>query len=155
MAGRVGALWFDVADRGDDGALFDSVVRFITFLLLRLDDDRQAAAELSALAPRQDASGGVVLPVLLTNTGNVHLTPTGRVAIRDARSGRLVDELYLVEGTSLPQCPRSYAAVWVGDRVEDGEYDAEFAVAFGGMLPEQSVRIRFSVKDGLLLSGGM
>ncbi|MGB2984168.1 MAG: hypothetical protein WBC63_09995 [Candidatus Bipolaricaulia bacterium] len=151
MAGRVGALWLDVRDEREDDALFDSVIRFVAFVLIEFDGGQRRAADLTVLKACQEDSGDLSLPILLSNTGNTHLSPTGLATIRDSATGEIVEQIALSEGTLLPGCPREYTAVWKAASVRDGRFDVEFVLSCDGTLLAQGALPGIAVEHGVLV----
>lgn len=133
MAGCVGALWFDVVNASANSAgtsPFNAVFRLVTFVLIQFDGGQYRAAEMTSLPVHQDEEMDIHFRVLFSNQGNVHVSPTGQVVIREAESGEIVDVLGLSEGTALPKRPRKYAAIWRSSSQRQGRFIAEFSVTY-------------------------
>ncbi|MCK5248157.1 hypothetical protein KAR02_14730, partial [Candidatus Bipolaricaulota bacterium] len=154
MAGCVGALWFDVVNAAADSegsSPFNTVFRLITFVLIRFDGGQHRAAELTTLPVYQDKELNIHFPVLFSNQGNVHVSPSGQVIIREAESGEIVDVLGLSEGTALPQRPREYQAIWSSSSLRQGRFIAEFSVTYGSDSPDLTASVLIVVDDGELV----
>jgi len=148
MAGRIGALWFDVVNATADSegsSPFNTVFRLITFVLIRFDGGQHRAAELTTLPVYQDKESDIHLPVLFSNQGNVHVSPSGQVVIRNAESGEIVDVIGLAEGTALPQRPREYEAVWRSSSQRQGRFIAEFSVTYDSAVPDLTASVVITV----------
>lgn len=151
FAGRVGALWFDVRE-GAAGTLFDSLVRYVCFVLIEFEGEQRRVVELTAMNARQDALGEIAFPVLALNTGNVHLSPDWQATIRDTSSEEIVERLYVPSGTLLPGCPRDVAAIWSAASVRDGLFDVEFSLWSDDALLAEAVLAGIHVESGVIVS---
>ena len=154
MAGCVGALWFDVVNAAADSegsSPFNTVFRLITFVLIRFDGGQHRAAELTRLPVYQDKELDIHFPVLFSNQGNVHVSPSGHVVIREAESEEIVDVIGLTEGTALPQRPREYEAIWRSSSQRQGRFIAEFSVTYGSDSPDLTASVLIVVDDGELV----
>lgn len=138
LAGRVGAIWFDVSDvvPSDGSFFFDNVFRVVAFVLVQFDGMQVPAAEAPALQVRSTSGRDVVFAACFRNIGNVHVAPMGRVVIRDKEDGHTVQVLALDYGTSLPGVPREYVASLSTASLPDGTYSvqAEFDLGTGPSL---------------------
>jgi len=151
MAGCVGALWFDVVNAAADSegsSPFNTVFRLITFVLIQFDGGQHRAAELTTLPVYQDNELDIHFPVLFSNQGNVHVSPSGQVVIRKAESGEIVDVIGLTEGTALPQRPREYEAVWRSSSQRQGRFIAEFSMTYGSDSPDLTASVLITVDAG-------
>jgi len=151
MAGCIGALWFDVVNASADSegtSPFNTVFRLITFVLIQFGGGQHPKAELASLPIYQDAQMDIHLPFLFSNQGNVHVSPTGHVVIRDAVSGEIIDTLGFTEGTALPQKPREYEAIWRSASLRQGRFIVEFTVTYGTDIADQTVSIPIEVDAG-------
>ena len=151
MAGRVGALWFDITPQDDRATALGSIVRVATFLLIQFGNP-QPAAEMSALPPIQEMNGDIRLGVLVANTGIVHFSPVGQVTLREADTGDPIDVIQLSDGTALPECPREYTAAWSIPSDLSGSYSAEISVSCAIGLPPQEFSISFDLHEGRLIN---
>jgi hypothetical protein len=152
MAGRVGALWFDITPQDDMGAALGSVVRVVAYVLVRFGDP-QPTAEMSTLPVIQDANGDIRFGVLVANTGTVHFSPVGQVTLRDADTRDPVDVIQLSGGTALPGCPREYSAAWSVPSDLSGSYRAEISLSYAIEHPPQEFSIPFNLHEGRLING--
>jgi len=151
LAGCIGALWFDVVNasaNAEGTSPFNTVFRLITFVLIQFDGGQHPRAELASLPAYQSEQMDIHLPFLFSNQGNVHLSPTGHVVIRDALSGEIVDALGLAEGTALPQRPRKYEAIWRSASLRQGRFIVEFTVTYGTDTADLTVSIPIEVDAG-------
>jgi hypothetical protein len=148
MAGCVGALGFDVVNASADSdgtSPFNTVLRLITFVLIRFEGGQHHAAELASLSVYQDEQMDIHLPFLFSNQGNAHVSLTGQVAIREVESGNIVDALGFSEGTALPQRPREYHAIWRSASLRQGRFIAEFTVTYDTNAPDLTTAIPIEV----------
>lgn len=151
MAGRVGALWFDITPQDDSATALGSIVRVVTFVLVQFGDP-QPSAEMSTLPLTQDANGDIRFRVLVANTGTVHFSPMGQVTLQEADTGSQIDVIQLSGGTALPECPREYSATWSVPPDLSGSYSAEISVSCAIEQPPQEFSISFNLHEGTLIS---
>jgi len=154
MAGCVGAFWFDVVNASADSegtSPFNTVFRLITFVLIQFDGGQHRTAEMTSLPVYQDEQMDIHLPVLFSNQGNIHLSPTGQAVIREAGSGEIVDILGFSEGTALPQRPREYQATWRNSSLRQGRFIVEFTLTYDTDIPDLTASIPIAVDEGKLV----
>jgi len=148
MAGCVGALWFDIVNASANSAgtsPFNAVFRLVTFVLIQFDGGQHRAAAMTSLPVYQDEEMDTHFPVLFSNQGNAHVSPTGQVVIREAESGEIVDVLGLTEGTALPKRPREYEAIWRSSSLRQGRFIAEFSVTYDSDSPDLTASVVITV----------
>lgn len=150
MAGRVGALWFDVTPQDDSAAALGSVIRVVTYVLIQFGDPKPLV-ELSTLPLIQDGNGDIRFRVSVANTGTVHFSPEGQVTLREAGTGDRIDVIQLSSGTALPDCPREYSAAWSVPSDLSGSYTAEISVSCAIGQPPQEFSISFDLHEGRLI----
>lgn len=154
MAGCVGALWFDVTSASadsDEASPFNTVFRLVAFVLVKFDGGQQRIAKLASLPIYQDDQMDLHLPFLLSNLGNVHISLTGQVVIREAGSGEIVDSVGFSEGTALPQRPREYQGLWMKSALRQGEFIVEFIATYDTSGPELTDSIWITIDKNLVV----
>ena len=151
MAGRVGALWFDITPQDDSATALGSIVRVVTYVLVQFGDP-QLGVEMSTLPLTQDVNGDIRFRVLVANTGTVHFSPVGQVTLREADTGDPIDVIQLSGGTALPECPREYGATWSIPSDLSGSYSAEISVSCAIEQPPQAFSISFNLHEGRLIN---
>jgi hypothetical protein len=98
--------------------------------LITVKGDIVERAEIASFkVPRVHEKGPVPIQLNLRNTGNVHLLPAGRVKIYDGR-GRMITELPVDPGFTMPRTTRAYNLTWTGARFF-GRYYVQAEVRYG------------------------
>lgn len=123
-------------------AYLNSQVGVLTFLIVKGDVTKSATLSNPLQAPGLVRGGPIDFTFSIRNTGNVHIMPTGRVAIY-GRDGAQVASVELPEGAILPDAAKDYTLTWDA-AVALGNYRAELEVTYGegdAKLPAASVRL--------------
>jgi len=82
---------------------------------------------------RSKAEGNEILKINIRvkNNGNVHLRPTGKVSIKDAKSVELVKLEMLSGRACLPRQQFTYSANWEKPELKKGTYKVEASIKYG------------------------
>jgi hypothetical protein len=116
-------------------AYLSARVGVLAFLIVKGDITEQASlAKLSV--PRLQQFGPVGVKVPVTNSGNVHLFPQGRLIIRDYH-GKQLSSLPLSTGLILPKTVKTYELQW-NNRGKIGYFTAQAELTYG--TDKQSLR---------------
>ena len=109
-------------------AYLNARVGVLAFLIVRGDIHEQAKLS-EPVMPRIKQFGPVEIKLPVTNSGNVHLLPEGKVFIRDFR-GRTVSTLALPTGLVLPKTVREYKLIW-DNHGRIGYFTAQAQLTYG------------------------
>lgn len=109
-------------------AYLSARVGVLAFLIVKGNITEQASlAKLSV--PRVQQFGPVHLKLPLTNSGNVHLLPEGKVVIRDYH-GQTIQTLPLSTGLILPKTVKTYEIQW-DNHGKLGYFTAQAQLTYG------------------------
>ncbi len=99
--------------------------RIGSLILLRVAGEVVEKVELTSLdAPALASKGPINFDVLVSNIGNVHVSPAGVITIKDT-FGNEIEKLTLEQRNVLPGSERAFSATWdTGWRM--GRYTAEY-----------------------------
>jgi len=109
-------------------AYLNARVGVLAFLIVRGEITEQA--KLGSLqVPRIKQFGPIDIKLPVTNSGNVHVLPDGKVTIRDYR-GKVVSTVPLSQGLVLPKTLRQYKFTW-DNKGRLGYYTAQAELTYG------------------------
>lgn len=143
--GRYGILYFAASDPSAQGRIM-MVVRCGTLLLVTVPGTETYSGRIRDIRfiRRQGRAGSLGgLEVVFENTGNVHMSATGRIRISDDRNILVNTALRGGTGTILPGGTRLYRAELRED-IPDGEYEVTVDFMFEGKAAtaQKAFRIR-------------
>lgn len=114
-------------------AYISSRVGALAFLVVKGDIERKAALSKSLSADAPMGHGPIAFSFTVTNTGNVHVLPSGAVTVYDWQ-GKKVGSLDIPPGLILPNTAKTYDFEWQPPQLI-GKYTAELAVKYDASQP--------------------
>lgn len=133
-------------------AYINARVGVLSFLIVKGDIDQGAEFKSGIQTSKLVRHGPIAFTFSVHNSGNVHLLPTGKVAIYDTFNKHVAD-LTIPPGVVLPNSSREYTMEWEG--AGPGKYRAELSIEYGAdgqQLPKSSVGFWVVPWVGLLFS---
>ena len=132
--GRYGIVLFRSVDEGASKSDLRISGRMGSIFMIELFGRKERVAGIDAFRIQRGDSG-IQFLALIRNEGNVHLTATGSVIIRNSES-KIIDRVQLDTGTGtiLPEHRRQFRGTWQNEKkMKSGAYTAALRMRVKGM----------------------